>query len=60
MLGRRGVYPRGGSALRSLSTGKPLPSELPTNMRIFVWQQQWLQGGARYSAELLEAATKRR
>jgi len=59
MLGRRGVYPRGGSA-RSLLHRQAFAVRTPNPICGFaVWQQQWLQG-ARYSAELLEAATKRR
>jgi len=60
MLGRR-VFIREVAALyEAFSTGKPLPSELPINMRICRVAAAVAARGARYSAELLEAATKRR
>jgi len=45
MLGRRGVYPRGGSALRSLLHRQAFAVRTPNPICGFaVWQQQWLQG----------------
>jgi len=61
MLGRRGVYPEVAALYEAFSTGKLCRQNSQSNMRICrVAAAVAARGGARYSAELLEAATKRR